>query len=122
MRFLLDESADARLQPYLTSQGYDASRIAREHPAGLPDREVLAIAAAERRILLTADHDFGELVFHHGQPHQGVILFRLGDYAAVELWIERLEYVLQHYGSELDQFIVVTRRRVRVRRQADKRP
>jgi predicted nuclease of predicted toxin-antitoxin system len=121
VKFLLDESADARLQPYLRSQGYDASRVAREHPAGLPDREVLGLAKAEQRILLTADHDFGDLVFRQGEPHQGVILFRLGDYAEIELWIERLKYVLQHYGSELDQFIVVTRRRVRVRRYADER-
>jgi predicted nuclease of predicted toxin-antitoxin system len=82
VKILLDESADARLQPYLRSNGYDASRIAREHPAGLPDREVLALAVAEQRILLTADHDFGELVFRQGQAHEGVILFRLGDYAA----------------------------------------
>lgn len=120
MSFLLDESADARLQPYLRAHGYDASRIAREHPAGLPDHEVLAIAVTEQRILLTADHDFGDLVFRQGQPHHGVILFRLGDYAEIELWIERLEYVLQHYGVELNQFLVVTRRRVRVRRRDDR--
>lgn len=116
MRFLLDESADARLAPHLRLRELDATRIASDYPAGLPDRDVLAIAVAEDRILLTADHDFGDLVVRHREPHRGVILFRLGDYAPIEVWIERLEYVVDHHGADLDQFLVVTRRHVRVRR------
>ena len=49
-----------------------------EHPSGVPDDEVLAIAYRERRILITRDRDFGELVFVYWQPHRGVILLRLG--------------------------------------------
>jgi predicted nuclease of predicted toxin-antitoxin system len=115
MNFLLDESADARLQPYLRSQGYDATRIAGDYPAGMPDDEVLALAVSEGRILITSDHDFGDMVVRQQLPHRGVILFRLGDHAEIDLWIERLEYVLANYRSQLDQLIVVTRRQVRVR-------
>jgi predicted nuclease of predicted toxin-antitoxin system len=113
---LLDESADARFRGYLRAQGCDATRIATDYPAGLPDRDVLAIAVAERRILLAADHDFGELVVKQGVPHHGVILFRLGDYAEIDVWIERLEHVLDHHRDDLDCLIVVTLRRTRVRR------
>jgi predicted nuclease of predicted toxin-antitoxin system len=115
VRFLLDESADARIQPYLRSQGYDASRIASDYQAGLPDQDVLALAVSEDRILITCDNDFGDLVVRQGRAHRGVILFRLGDYAELELWIERLDHVLTHHRSQLDRFIVVTRRQVRVR-------
>ncbi|MGE3272265.1 MAG: DUF5615 family PIN-like protein, partial [Chloroflexota bacterium] len=77
MRFLLDESAVARLLPFLRSRGDDATRIAGDYPAGLADRAVLALAAEEERILITADRDFGELIFCLGLPHQGVISFDL---------------------------------------------
>ena len=115
MKFLLDQSAAARLAPYLQSLSHDAIRIGKEYPHGLPDARVLAIAHAEQRILIAADRDFGELVFRLRQPHAGVILLRLGDYAELELRIERLNHVLMHYSDQLDQFIVVTRRSVRVR-------
>ncbi len=115
MRFLLDQSTDARLIPYLRQQGHDATRIGRDHPGGLPDPQVLAIAVAEQRILLTDDRDFGELVFRQRQPHAGVIFFRLGRYAELSTKIERLDHVLTHYGDQLDQFLVVTEHRVRVR-------
>ena len=81
MRFLLDQSSDARLIPYLSDRGHDATRIARDYPPGLPDEQVLAIAATEGRILIASDRDFGELVFARQHPHAGVILFRLGPYA-----------------------------------------
>lgn len=116
MRFLLDESADARLIPFLRAAGDDATRIAGEYPAGLPDQTVLALAVQEDRILITADRDFGEMIVRMGLPHSGVILFRLGDFAEIELWIERLAYVLLHHALDLDQLLVVTRQRVRVRR------
>jgi Domain of unknown function (DUF5615) len=33
---------------------------------GLADEDVLAIARQEQRILVVADRDFGELIFHQG--------------------------------------------------------
>lgn len=63
MRFLLDQSSDARLVEYLRSLNHDATRVGREYPGGLTDDEVLRLAYRERRILLTDDRDFGELVF-----------------------------------------------------------
>lgn len=115
MRFLLDESADARLVPWLRSMGHDVASIAGEHPASLKDREVLTVALAEERILVTDDRDFGELVFAGGLPHAGVIYLRLGEYADLSRKIERLAFVLEHYESRLGEFVVVTHRHVRVR-------
>jgi predicted nuclease of predicted toxin-antitoxin system len=77
MRFLLDQSADARLGPHLHGRGHDVTRVGKEYPHGIPDDEVLAIAHRERRILIADDRDLGELIFRLRQPHAGVILFRL---------------------------------------------
>ena len=115
MRFLLDESADARIVPHLRSQGHAVTRIATDYPSGLPDGDVLALAVQEDRVVITSDRDFGEMVVRQRREHRGVILFRLGDYAELAVWIERLNHVLTEYEPQTDQLVVVTRRSVRVR-------
>jgi predicted nuclease of predicted toxin-antitoxin system len=115
MRFLVDASSDARLVAHLRNLGHDVTRVGTDHPGTLKDPEVLAIAVAEQRILITDDRDFGELVFGRRQPHTGVIYFRLSTTRFV-VRRDRLDYVLASYSDELDQFLIVTEYDVRVRR------
>ena len=115
MRFLLDGSADYPLAAYLADQGHNVTAIAHDYPRALKDQDVLALALNEQRILITNDRDFGELIFRQRLPHAGVILFRLG---AEDLAIKRswLAYVVEHHARDLGDFIVITDRRVRIRR------
>lgn len=119
MKFLLDESADFPLLLFLKELGHDVTAIARDYPHALKDREVLAIAENERRILITNDRDFGELVFRQHLSHSGVILFRLGE-ESLHTKRECLKRVLAEYGDKLTDFVVVTERSVRVRRMKAK--
>jgi predicted nuclease of predicted toxin-antitoxin system len=44
----------------------------------MPDHDVMDRAVSERRIIITFDRDFGELIFARGvEQHPGVMLFRL---------------------------------------------
>jgi predicted nuclease of predicted toxin-antitoxin system len=115
MRFLLDQSAEARIAAFLTKQGHDATRVGRDHPAGLPDEQVLAIAHREGRVLVANDKDFGELIFRNSLPHAGVILFRFPLDATAQQKIAALEDLLVTHRTRLDRFLVVTPRGVRVR-------
>jgi predicted nuclease of predicted toxin-antitoxin system len=114
MRFLLDESADFRLGRYLAALGHDVTAISRDYPQSLADFDVLALANAEQRILITRDRDFGELIFRQHQRHSGVILFRLGpgDYMTA---VRRLDEIIENYHPDLRHFLVVTRRGIRTR-------
>lgn len=114
MKFLVDESADARLAAYLISLGHDAKTIAGDYAQALQDPEVLAIARREQRILITNDRDFGALVFRLRQPHSGVIFLHLST-TSLAVKIERLNHVLTTHADHLDQFLVVSDRSVRVR-------
>jgi predicted nuclease of predicted toxin-antitoxin system len=116
MKFLLDENADIRLIAFLREQGHDATSIPENHPKSLPDEEVLAIALRERRILITNDRDFGELIVHRKLPHAGVIYFRLHT-TALASKIDRLSYVLKEHSSQLREFLVVTEAIVRTAQQ-----
>jgi predicted nuclease of predicted toxin-antitoxin system len=115
MKFLLDQSADFRLIPYLLHLGHDVHAISRQYPSGLPDEDVLAIAREEGRILLVADRDFGELIFHQGVAHAGVIFFRLPG-ASLRVKTEQLDTVLTDYTAELErgEFLVATPGQIRI--------
>jgi predicted nuclease of predicted toxin-antitoxin system len=109
MNFLFDQSADFRLIPHLRELGHDVEAISRHYPPGLADADVLAIARAEQRILVVADRDFGELIFHQGLVHVGVIFFRLPG-ANLQTKIDHLNTVLQEHADALErrEFLVVT--------------
>ena len=93
MNFLFDQSADFRLMPHLRNLGHDIVAISRNDPPGLPDEDVLTIAREEARMLVVADRDFGELIFHQARAHAGVIFFRLPG-ATLQTKIAHLNTVL----------------------------
>jgi predicted nuclease of predicted toxin-antitoxin system len=115
MKFLFDQSADFRLIPHLRQLGHDVQAVSRDYPPGLADKDVLAIARVERRILVVADRDFGELIFHQQLVHAGVIFFRLPG-ADLQAKIDHLNTVLEEYAEELERgaFLVVTPGQIRV--------
>jgi predicted nuclease of predicted toxin-antitoxin system len=115
VRFLLDESADFPLAAHLAEQGHDVTSIVHDHPRGINDVEVLAIAQREGRILITNDKDFGELIFRRRLAHSGVILFRLEE-EPIEVKKAWLDRVTRDFADLLNEFIVITDNGIRVRR------
>ncbi len=115
MKFLFDQSADFRLIPHLRQLGHDVQAVSRNYPPGLPDEEVLEIARKERRVLIVADRDFGELIFQQGRASAGVIFFRLPG-ATLQTKIEQLNTVLADYADDLErgEFLVVTPGQIRI--------
>src|ERR1700674_5331695 len=107
MRVLCDQNFDRRLLPIMRHHGHDVTVVALDYPPGLPDRQVLAIAHREGRILLTNDRDFGELAISEQLPHAGIIYLRLRRSSAATKW-ERLAAVLTEYANQFDRFLVVT--------------
>ena len=117
MRFLLDENVDLPLGDYLSASGHDVTAVALDYARSIKDDEVLEIARAEGRILITNDKDFGVLIYQQQLDHAGVIFFRLRD-EDIPTKIARLEAVLTLHADALaaGAYIVVTDTRIRVRR------
>jgi predicted nuclease of predicted toxin-antitoxin system len=76
MRFLADENISNLVISVLGADGHDVLSIRSGH-AGSDDTNVLAIAEADGRILITEDHDFGQLVVRQKLPVVGVMLLEL---------------------------------------------
>lgn len=114
MKLVADEGVDSAVVSVLRGAGHDVLYIAEAAP-GLMDSEVLELANRQNALLLTADKDFGELVFRLGQVHTGVVLLRLmGLASAVQAQIVA-EVVAQH-GTQMQRaFTVIAPKTVRVR-------
>lgn len=75
MRFLADESCDFAAVRGLRSHGHDVLAVG-EFQQRSVDKDVMELALAENRVLLTEDKDFGWLAFVAHVNSPGVILIR----------------------------------------------
>jgi predicted nuclease of predicted toxin-antitoxin system len=112
VRFVADESCDFAVVRALRSAGHDVLAVAEISPR-IGDDEVLKHARDDRRVLLTEDTDFGELVYAEGLRSSGVILFRFPATARGLMAAAAIDAV-NHVGGELSsRFTVVQPGRVR---------
>ncbi len=114
MKLLADECCDAGLVAALRASGHDVRYVAEEQP-GLTDEEVLRTAFDERRVLLTEDKDFGDLVVRFERPTIGIVLIRLGAGKSHRKWKRVLGVLSAHESRLLDHYVVIHEDRVRFR-------
>ena len=116
MRFLVDECLSPRVADLLVKTGHDAVHVIDRGLAGHEDSEVLAHAANDDRVLLSADTDFGQLLAVSRDRTPSVILLRRS--------VRRPEVVASVILANLNQvaeelargaFVVITDQRVRLR-------
>ena len=110
MKFLVDRCVGRRLADWLRKEGYDTVE-SRERGPDPGDHKLLEWAAAEERILVTIDTDFGERVFVEAVPHCGLI--RLPDVPSKKC-IELMAHVLERYAKELEAAAIITVRGGRI--------
>lgn len=116
MKLVADEGVDRQIVERLRDEGHTVLFVAEFEP-GLPDDGVLALANREAAILLTADKDFGELVFRLRRVIAGVLLIRLAGLTP-DSKAEIVASTVGERGAELTSaFAVVTPGTVRIRRQ-----
>jgi predicted nuclease of predicted toxin-antitoxin system len=116
MNLLADESVDRSIVERLRQDGYDVLYVAEMAPS-ISDEAVLNEANALQAVLLTADKDFGELVYRQGRIHFGVILIRLGGVSSDAKAAIVFTAVHDRGAELLDSFSMVTPATVRVRRR-----
>ena len=76
MRFLVDQCLSVELAERLAAAGHDAVHVASYGLSRADDEEVLARSAAEGRVLVSADTDFGGLLAAREVVVPSVVLFR----------------------------------------------
>lgn len=114
MKFLADECCDAYLVKSLRTMNQDVIYIGEEE-RGVTDSQVLKKAFNEKRILITEDKDFGELVYRLKKKTVGIILLRFLPSQSELKW-KRLNELITRDGIKLlNHFIVVDNEKFRIR-------
>lgn len=119
-RFLADENIHADVVQYLTQQGFDVLDVFQAQLVGSDDETVLRRAAAEDRVVLTHDRDFGTLAVLAGCPVVGIVYLRPG-HINPQFTVASLQGLLLKSLDLTPPFILVAQRRgphltVRLRR------
>ncbi len=117
MRFLADESCDFTIVRALRAAGHDVVAVSEISPRA-DDAGVIAEALVGRRVLLTEDKDFGQLVYAEGHLTSGVILVRFPASARRALPGVVVEIAREHGESLYGAFVVIGPARIRISRPA----
>ncbi len=116
MIFFADENIDRQIVTRLRQSGHDVSYVAEMNP-GISDDAVLDSTNSADAILITADKDFGEMVFRQKKIATGVILVRLAGISP-ERKAEIVSIaILQHSNEFKHAFTVISPGSVRIRHQ-----
>lgn len=114
MKALLDMPVSRSLLSVLEAYGHEGIHACEIGLDRAPDREVLAIARRENRIVITADLDFPRILALSSAKGPGLILFRGGNYSDAEMR-DLLDRVLAEVPPELleTSICVVDKKRIR---------
>lgn len=116
MNLLIDESVDRQVVEKLREDGHNVVYVSDLDP-GISDDVVLSTANSKRALLVTADKDFGELVFRRQQVSAGVLLIRLAGLPP-QSKAELVAIAVRDHSDELPgAFSVLSPGMIRIRNQ-----
>ncbi len=108
--------ASGALAHWLLDHGHDVLLVADVDPR-MEDHKVLQWALREKRVVITTDQDFEEMIWREKKQHHGIL--RLENLPRSER-ISLLEYVLNHHSQDLASgaIIIASSRKIRIRKPA----
>lgn len=115
MRFVADENVDREVVERLRQTGHFVWYVL-EQARGIRNGAVMAVARQQQAILITADKDFGDLVFQQQQSVPGVLLLRFSQAMGPEQKAETVEGFIAGRGEQLPgNFVVLSQQEFRIR-------
>ena len=117
MRFLLDENLSPSLVRLLEAAGHETVHVRDFGLTSAPDLAVLDAARSDRRVLISSDTDFGELLALSGASSPSVVIFRRSQGRSAAEQASLLLENLPQFEKDLDSgaIVVIETTRVRVR-------
>jgi len=117
MKFLIDNALSPLVAQALRKAGFDALHVREIGLQAEDDAVVFEKAAAQGRILVSADTDFGTILALREHSEPSVILFRRGTERRPQEQVRLLLMNLPHLHSVLEggAIVVFDQNRIRVR-------
>lgn len=114
MKFLTDENIGINVVKFLRSRYNVLSVVEEQNLRGVEDNFLISLANKEKRIIITLDKDFGELVFQKLKKSFGIILLRLNNERENNV-IKVLSQLLTLKQNFAGKFILVSEDNIRIR-------
>lgn len=117
MRFLIDNALSPRIAEGLNKAGHDAIHVREIGLASATDDEILSHAKKDRRVIVSADTDFGTLLALKNAPVPSLILFRRSDkrpLALLKLLIDTIDIIQEDVDKRA--VVVIEDQRLRIRK------
>lgn len=113
---MVDVGVSIKVEDFLIQNRYDTLCVRNLNPR-MPDSEILELATKEKRIVITMDKDFGELIYNSGKNHSGVLLLRLEDETA-DNKLNTVKMIFETHLNDLENnFCVYQNGRLRIKRR-----
>ncbi|TAN47153.1 MAG: hypothetical protein EPN26_14295 [Rhodospirillales bacterium] len=79
MKIKLDENIGRRGLELLTRSGHDVMTVVDQKLGGAPDEKLFKVCADEGRVLVTLDHDFGQVLRFPPEKSAGMVVLEPGE-------------------------------------------
>jgi len=114
MNFLLDVNASGAVARWLIDRGHNVAEVGQKD-SRMSDDEILSWAVRERRIIVTTDNDFEEMIWRQGKSHCGVLRLENLPRSQRKALVDD---VLDRHSKDLESgaIVVALSRKFRVRR------
>ena len=117
MKAKLDENLPLQIAAEIRARMHDVETVGEEDLTGRLDVDIWQAAQREGRILITQDLDFSDTRKFHPGTHHGIVLIRLQSPSRRNLIIRTTElFEAENVSGWGGCFVVVTERKIRVKR------
>jgi predicted nuclease of predicted toxin-antitoxin system len=117
MKVKLDENLPLRMAIELRARAHDVQTVGEEALTGRADADIWQASQHEGRILITQDLDFSDSRKFQPGSHHGIVLIRLQSPSRQNLIARAKElFDTEDVSGWAGCFVVVTERKIRIRR------
>ncbi len=113
MKIIADESVEKPIVDSLRADDHEVYYILEEN-RGIADEKVLKISYLKNSILLTADKDFGEIVFRQKGNNHGIVLIRLSGLSIKQKIHTVRNALTRHHDEVKNHFSVISKTHIRI--------
>lgn len=117
MNFLIDNNLSPLLAALLIELGHNAIHVKSVNMSGASDREIFQLAFSEKRIIVSADTDFGFILSEWKNNLPSIILLRFIS-TNPNVQLKYLKNIIENFAQEMMEghIVVVEPTRVRIKK------
>ena len=117
VKLLLDANLSPKTRKYLEDKfNFNVIDLITENKYGLSDDDVIKLAKKKKRVIITFDHDFGEIYYFSERGKVGIIVLRINS-QTVESVNKVLDKFFQKEAKNIDlekSLVVIDENKIRI--------